>query len=290
MTRRNGWSAPTLIVSLIAAILIFGTPARYTTPTAVALAAIQLMVMGAAAMSLIVPAWRSGDEQRRRIALVGALLMLPWALLTLMPGYGPPFASDLAMNHVRYVILFVASAVLGSALLLLKEPLAEPAGDRLLAPLGQASGVLATLVQLVWAAIMIGWTMSEAHKPAAYLPLYATPLGNAADVLLFFAGAMTYVSTALYALSFARQGWLGSKKATIVTLAAGLAVIGLIVRGLQFPDLSDDWFTMPGMIVGIPAIPWLMPYLLGVAAIVHAADGPNVAGAKAASSEQAGRR
>ncbi len=113
--------------------------------------------------------------------------------------------------------------------------------------------------------------MSEAHKPADYLPLYSTPLGNTSDVLLFFAGLMTYVATAFYALSFARQGWLGPIKAWIMVVIAAAAIIGLIARGLQYPDLSENWYTVPGMVVGIPAIPWLMPYMLGVSALFRAA-------------------
>ena len=113
--------------------------------------------------------------------------------------------------------------------------------------------------------------MSEAHKPAAYLSLYGTPIGNTSDVLLFFAGLMTYVSTGLYALSFVRQRWLHPVTGVIIAIAATLAAAELISRGLQYPDLPDNWFTMPGMIVGIPAIPWLLPYLLGVSALSHAA-------------------
>jgi len=271
-TRQRSWAAPVLLLALLVAIFIFGKPARYSAVASFSLSAAQLLVMAVAAMSFILPTWRSRDERRRQIALTGILLILPWALLTLMPGYGPPFASSLAMNHVRFVILFVASAFLGAAFFLLKEPLADTGGDRLLAPLGQASGVLAMLMQLIWAAILIGWTMSEAHKPAAYLPLYGTALGNASDVLLFFAGLMTYVSTAFYALSFSRHGWLGTKKAAMLAIFAGLAGVLLIVRGLAYPDLPEDWFTAPGMIVGIPAIPWLMPYILGVCALVHAAE------------------
>jgi hypothetical protein len=270
----GGWRATALLLSLFAAVIIFGKPARYSPGLAFALSAIQVLIMALAAGSFVLPAWRSGDERRRQIAMVGLLLILPWALLTLMPGYGPPFASTLAMNHVRFVTLFVSSAVLGAAFFLLKEPLAEGSGDRLLAPMAQASGVLATAIQLVWAAILIGWTMSEAHRPAAYLPMYGTPLGNTSDVLLFFAGLMTYVSTAFYALSFARQGWLGPAKATGIAIVSTLAAIVLVTRGLQYPDLSETWFTMPGMIVGIPAIPWLMPYMLGVSALVHAARHP----------------
>ncbi|WP_404711839.1 hypothetical protein [Sphingomonas sp. MMS24-J13] len=261
--------AVALLIALIPAIGIFGTPAHYSVPVAIVLTLAQLVLIGSAALGLIVPAWRSGDDRRRQIAIAGVLAILPWALLTLMPGYGPPFASNLAMNHIRFVILFVSTALLGSAFLLLKDPLAQ-GGDHLLAPLGQAAGLLATLIQLVWASIMIGWTMSEAHKPASFVEMYNSPLGNASDVLLFFAGLMTYVATIFFAPSFARVGWLGRGKAGAMAAVAAIAVIGLIGRGLQYPDLSDDWYTMPGMIVGIPAIPWLMPYMLGVSALFKA--------------------
>lgn len=269
---RNAWGAPLLLVALLIAMGIFGAPARYSALASAALTIIQLALMGGAAISLILPAWRSGDEGRRAIAVAGALLILPWALLTLMPGYGPPFTASLAMNHVRFVILFVSSAFLGAGWLLVKEPLARgEAGDRLLAPLGQASGVLAVAIQLVWAAILIGWTMTEAGKPDAAVRHAAVSLSNASDVLLFFAGLMTYVATAFYALSFARRGWLGWRAAWIMTAIAAIAIGGLIVRGLEYPDLAENWYTMPGMIVGIPAVPWLMPYVLGVCALVRGA-------------------
>jgi hypothetical protein len=159
-------------------------------------------------------------------------------------------------------------------LLVLKEPLARgDTGDRLLAPLGQASGLLAVGCQLVWAATLIGWTMSAARDLATYRSLDGTPLANTSDVLLFFAGLMTYLATAFYALSFMRRGWLSRGAAWVMTTIAAVAVIGLVTRGLQYPDLTEQWFTMPGMIVGIPAIPWVMPYVLGVVALVRAARG-----------------
>jgi hypothetical protein len=269
--RRRRWGAPMLLLLLVTALGIFGAPVRYGAGLSVLLATAQIVAIAMAAGSLALPAWRSGDETRRRIAVVGLLLIMPWALLTLMPGYGPPFASTLSMNHVRFVILFVSTLLIGMGFLLMKDPLSDY-GDKLLAPLGQATGLFAASIQLVWAAIMIGWTMSEAHKPGAYLPLYGTPLGNSADVLLFFAGLLTYVATGFYALSCARAGWIRPSIAVTMTLIAAAAVACLVVRGFQYPDLAGDWYTMPGMIVGIPAIPWLMPYVLGVVALLSSAE------------------
>ena len=265
------WGAPVLLIMLLVAIGIFGAPARYSPVVSAVLTLVQLVVIGVATLALFLPAWRSGDQDRQGIAVAGLLLIVPWALLTLMPGFGPPFAATLAMNHERFVILFVSTVFLGGGLWLLKDPLARgDAGDRLLAPLGQVSALFAVCVQLVWAALLIGWTMSEAHKPTDYLPLYGTPMGNASDVLLFFAGLLTYASTAFYALSFARRGWLGKRTATVMAAIAAIAIVGLTTRGLQYPDLPDNWYTMPGMIVGIPAIPWVMPYVLGVVALMRA--------------------
>lgn len=262
-----------LFIALFLVFGIFAVPVRYSPAVSVALTAAQLALIGGAALSLLRPAWRSGDEERRAIAVAGLLLILPWTLLTLMPGYGPPFAANLAMNHTRFVILFVSTMFLGAGLLLLKEPLARgSAGDRLLAPLGQASGLLAVAIQLVWAAVLVGWTMSEAHKPAGYLPMDGTPLANASDVLLFFAGLLTYAATAFYALSYARRAWFRRRVGAIMAAVSIIAIAGLITRGLQYPDLSERWYTTPGMIVGIPAIPWIMPYVLGVVALIRAAD------------------
>jgi hypothetical protein len=87
---RHSVSAALLLVALVVAIAVFGTPGRYPAPLAIALTLAQLGLIGGASLSLILPAWRSGDDERRRVAIVGALLIIPWALLTLMPGYGRP--------------------------------------------------------------------------------------------------------------------------------------------------------------------------------------------------------
>lgn len=272
--RRGSRSASAWLLSLalIVAVSVFGVPARYTPSVSITLTAAQLLLMGGAASCLAIPAWRSGDERRRAAVVSGLLLILPWALLTLMPGYGPPFASSLAMNHERFVILFASTASLGAGLWTIKDSLARgETDDRLLAPLGQISALMAVCIQLVWAAMMIGWTMSEAHRPTDYLPLYGTPLGNAADVLLFFAGLLTYVATGFYALSFARQGWIRRNIAWVIVIVVVAAIIALLARGLQYPDLPDRWYSMPGMIVGIPAVPWTLTYVLGVFALLRAA-------------------
>jgi hypothetical protein len=57
--------------------------------------------------------------------------------------------------------------------------------------------------------------------------------------------------------------------------ASLIALFFLAVRGLQFPVRSvamTSWSTIPGFVVGIPAVPWIMPLLFGVLLLRRASD------------------
>jgi len=41
----------------------------------------------------------------------------------------------------------------------------------------------------------------------------------------------------------------------------------LALRGIEFPEISGQtapWYSQPGVVLRIPAIPWVMPGILGV--------------------------
>ena len=59
------------------------------------------------------------------------------------------------------------------------------------------------------------------------------------------------------------------------TIVNGVALLFLVIRGLQYPDpraLSAPWYTSPGFVVGIPAVPFIMPFLLGVVLLRRAGE------------------
>jgi hypothetical protein len=76
-TDRRTVSAMLLIVMLPVVIGIVAAPMRYAAPVATALTVAQLLLIGGAAYGLAGPAWRSGNENRRRIVVVAMLLILP---------------------------------------------------------------------------------------------------------------------------------------------------------------------------------------------------------------------
>jgi len=95
--------------------------------------------------------------------------------------------------------------------------------------------------------------------------------------LLFVACALTYATTAAYAASLGRARWLGRWAAAAYVTLSAVALLFLVLRGLAFPSAtgaSRAWYTEPGFVVGIPAIPWVLPALLGVVLLRRAGDVP----------------
>src|SRR6187455_237227 len=118
-----------------------------------AIAAVQVSVLILSAWMLGARAIFRGADQRRTLALAGALLVLPWMLLALLPGVGRPDQASLPDNETRYVILLLDTIAVGCGLVFLREALVQ-AGERFHSTLGMAAALIATPLYLVWGAIM----------------------------------------------------------------------------------------------------------------------------------------
>jgi hypothetical protein len=216
----------------------------------------------------------AGAEGEQRPALAGVFLLVPFALVSLLwVGLGTPWGGATPPENVmRYVVLLVSSIAVASGFVVLKDALSE-AGERCYSTLGFAATILASTAYLIWMSLAIGayvMRMRDGQIPPAIVSLY-----EVFDILLFVACVLTYLATAAFAASFGRTRWLG-RGATRAYVAANLiALLFLVMRGLSFPDpaaLSTPWYTRPGFVAGIPAIPFIMPFLLGVVLLRRAGD------------------
>ncbi len=252
-----------LYCALVAITILFGAPAKYGAPVQLSIAFAGILIIGGAAVKLGGAAILHGSDDARRLALAGTLLVAPWAVFAVMAGYGPPWAADSAQNHVRYKGLLLNIVLVGAGLAMLREALAA-AGERVWSALGFAGAVIATPAYLAWGAIIMGAYLAHDHVKPGQITLEASPLGPASDVLLFLGGLLTYAATAAFAMSAYRAGWLTARGAAAYVVLCGLAVLALLVRGLEYPDAAAAWYLQPGFVAGIPAIPWVMPFLLGV--------------------------
>lgn len=209
---------------------------------------------------------------RRRLALAGALLVVPFAIMSLLwVGIGAPFQSTPTENRMRFLVLLANSIVVAGAFVALKEELRD-AGERFYSTLGFAASIPAGTAYLVCMSFLVGSYVAGLRDGQA------PPMGllsDVFDVLEFVACVLTYLATAAFAASLGQARWLGRGAARAYVIASMVLLLLLMTRGLSYPEVSGDtapWYVRPGLIAGIPAIPWIMPCLLGVVLLRRAGD------------------
>jgi len=156
----------------------------------------------------------------------------------------------------------------------LKEALSE-AGERIYSTIGFAANIFAGAAYLVWLTLQVGLYVVKVRD--GQVPPEIVSLANVFDILLFAACVLTYLTTAAFAAAMERMRWLGRGAARAYVIANLVALLFIVARGLSFPDpnaSSTPWYTQPGFIAGIPAVPWIMPFLLGVVLLRRAGDEP----------------
>ena len=207
----------------------------------------------------------AGAERERRLALTGMLLMVPSTLMALLwVGLGPPWEATPIENRMRYLVLLTDSIAVTVGFVLFEQALKE-AGERFYSTLGNALAILAGVDYLVWNCFFLGLYVVKARggeTPAAFVSL-----NDSIDALIFIACVLTYLATLIFAVCMGRVRWLGRGATRVYVIANLLFLILIVVKGLSYPDptaSSLPWYLNLGFIAGIPAVPWIMPYLFGV--------------------------
>src|SRR5438552_7296802 len=241
--------------------------------------------------AIAIAAWTLGarairadaQDRRRLLGLAGTLLVTPFALVALLwVGLGAPWQANAAENQMRYLVLIVMATAIAGGFVVLREALSE-AGERFYATLGFAAIMLSGPLYLLWNTFAFAAFFGKEH--AGEMSAAIVSLRDMLDLLLFVAAFLTYLATVAFAASLGRVQWLGRRATRAFMIVSGVALLFLVIRGLQYPDpraLSGPWYTNPGIVVGIPAVPFIMPFLFGVVLLrrtgeEQSQDGPNEA-------------
>ena len=224
-----------------------------------------------AAWTLSAGAIRADVLSRRLLGLAGTLLVTPFALVALLwVGLGGPWQASAAENQMRYLVLTVMATAIAGGFVVLREALSE-AGERFYATLGFAAIMLSGPLYLIWNIFAFGVFFAKQH--AGEVPQALRSLDDIFDLVLFVAGFLTYLATVAFAASLGRVQWLGRGATRAFMIMNGVALLFLVIRGLKYPDpRATPWYTSPGFIVGIPAVPFIMPFLLGVVLLRRAGE------------------
>jgi len=214
---------------------------------------------------------RADAQDRRLLGLAGTLLVTSFALVALLwVGLGPPWQATAAENQMRYLVLIVMATAIAGGFVVLREALSE-AGERFYSTLGFAAIMLSGPLYLIWNTFAFGVFFAKEHT--GQVPPAIISLGDTMDVLLFVAGFLTYLATAAFAASLGRVQWLGRGATRAFIVVTFVALLFLVTRGLRYPNgRATPWYTSPGFIVGIPAVPFIMPFLFGVVLLRRAGE------------------
>ncbi|PYK52021.1 MAG: hypothetical protein DME51_01840 [Verrucomicrobia bacterium] len=234
-----------------------------------------------AAWTLSAGAIRADVQGRRLLGLAGTLLITPFALVALLwVGLGGPWQANPTENQMRYLVLIVMATAVAGGFVVLREALSQ-ASECFYATLGFAAIMLGGPLYLIWNTFAFGVFFAKEHT--GEVPQALRSLDDIFDLLLFVAGFLTYLATVAFAASLGRVQWLGRRATRAFMIVSGVALLFLVIRGLHYPDpraLSTPWYTSPGFVVGIPAVPFIMPFLFGVVLLRRAGEkqsqeGPN---------------
>ena len=210
-------------------------------------------------------------QSRRLLGLAGTLLITPFALIALLwIGLGGPWQASAAENEMRYLVLILMATAVAGGFVVLREALRE-AGERFYSTLGFAAIILSGPLYVIWNTFAFGAFYGKEH--AGQVPAAIVSLGDTFDVLLFVAGFLTYLATVAFAASLGRVQWLGRGATRAFMIVTFVALLFLVIRGLRYPNgRVTTWYTSPGFVVGIPAVPFIMPFLLGVVLLRRAGE------------------
>lgn len=243
---------------VVAGVRAFRVPGVYQAAGVAYFAAIAIAVW-----TLSAGAIRADVQGRRLLGLAGTLLVIPFALVALLwVGVGGPWQATAAENQMRYLVLIVMATAIVCGFVVLREALSE-AGERLYATIGFAAIMLSGPLYLIWNIFAFAAFFGKEH--AGEMPAAIVSLRDMMDLLLFVAAFLTYLATVAFAASLGRVQWLGRWAARAFIIVSSIALLFLVIRGVQYPDgRATPWYTSPGFIVGIPAVPFIMPFLFGV--------------------------
>ena len=223
---------------------------------------------------MVISAWflgfhviRNHDSEKKQLALGAFFLIVPYLLVSMFFGLGPPpetikgWVETATEQQIRYVMLITSGLFIVFGFSVLREKLKMTDGS-----FYSAIGFAAMMVAIpLFIVNMIFWS---AYLPELFKMITASgvekgpewfrPIREEFNLLTNVEVAITYFAVAAFAASLRAAGWIGK------TSSLTYAVISLVAFLITVLPFSQQLLTIPFFIVTIPAVPFLMPYFMGI--------------------------
>ena len=222
------------------------------------------------------------SEEGREMKTAGVLFIVPFSLFALLwVGIATPYHSTPTENLMRYEVLVIGAIAVTCAFLFLFR-IVSRRGEQYFSTYFLGVSMLAGAAYLVWHCFQAGmWLIRIKNDTIA--PEHRADLLSIFDLYLFFATILTYVATGMAALSMAKANLLSSRASKVYLCVSALGVLFIIFRGVVYPGdprtSNPALYEVPGILAGIPAMPWLMPSLLGAVLLRRSGTGTSASNA-----------
>ncbi len=256
-----------LLVPIIAAALGFGVGhVSYKLYLPVWLLNVLLMTL--ASWSLGLKIIRRENTDRNKLAIAAFFLIMPWILISLFAGLGPPpetaaeWTATATEQQVRYFMLVISGAFIAFGFVQLREQL-KLKGEHFYSLLSVTAIFLAIplfiINMLYWGFYLTELFKLQTGLTSSTLPDWVKPVRQLFGLISVSEVALTYLATFLIALAMRKTGWLSKTSSSIYILISLLAFVIIILSAFFI-----ETFKIPGFAVSIPAFPFLMPYFIGI--------------------------
>jgi hypothetical protein len=243
---------------------------------------ISSVLMLIAAWVLGAHVFRKGDVERKHLALIALLLILPWLFISIFFGMGPPpdlpstWIERSTEQQTRYTFLILSGILIAMGFAGLRVKL-KNMGEDFYSMFGFVAIIIAIPLYLMYMtqlhtfdfeSFKIGVTSHSGQMPEWYSPINKQYL-----IVTIIDAALIYFATAVFAASLKAIGWFkkGASNSYIVISLVALLVVAfypLYAKAVAFIGVFP---------LLIPAIPFIMPYLIGVNLLKRAGNKPFIA-------------
>lgn len=211
---------------------------------------------------------KNNRDEKKHQALGAFFLIIPWILVSIFFGFGPPpekmtdWVETASEQQVRYSILIAAGIFIAFGFSSLRQQL-KNSGEHFYSNLG-LSAIIIAIPLFIINMIFWGFYLTEAFKivtatGAVHMPDWFSPLRKQFGLISVVEVALTYLATVAFVLSLRLKEWF-NKTATSIYIVISLFAFLVIILSAFLPEP----FITAGYAVSIPAIPFILPYFIGI--------------------------
>ncbi|TDE17081.1 hypothetical protein [Dyadobacter psychrotolerans] len=228
-------------------------------------------LMMAASWILGARSFTNTNNEKQYLAVSGFLLVAPWIFFSIFAGMGSPpetyaeWVSNAFEQQVRYAFLITGGVLLTFGFAVLRDGIKDTSG-RIFSIIGFTAIAIAMTFFILdmgyWHSFLLETFKTKEAVSLNKLPEWHKPVQKLFLLISIVEVSLAYLATAAFVASLKSAGWLKNNASRIYIVISLLAFILVSLYGFYPEKVTNNGFPFyPFM---IPAIPFVMPFYIGV--------------------------